>query len=179
MDPGLDRLRDEITRAIAGVSPDELRRHPPGKWCVAEILEHLYLTYTGTVKAFERVHEAGKPLATTKTWAHRGRTLVVVGFSYLPSGREALPAARPRGVPQEKVLAEIGPKIVEMDEIIARCEKEFGARRELLDHPILGPLNGAQWRKFHVVHGRHHVKQIRQLFAALLTRRQAATIQKN
>jgi hypothetical protein len=30
---------------------------------------------------------------------------------------------------------------------------------------ILGPLTGAQWRKFHLVHGRHHVKQVLHLRA--------------
>jgi hypothetical protein len=32
-----------------------------------------------------------------------------------------------------------------------------------LDHPILGPFSIAQWRKFHLVHGLHHVKQIQRL----------------
>lgn len=161
MDPRLQRLQEEIASAVAELSAEQLSSHPPGKWCAAEVLEHLYLTYTGTVKGFERVAEAAKPLATTQTWAQRGRTLVVVGFGYLPFGREAPPVARPRGVPPEKVLAEIGPKIAEMDAIIARCEEELGSRRKLLDHPILGPLTAAQWRKFHLVHGLHHVKQIR------------------
>jgi hypothetical protein len=33
----------------------------------------------------------------------------------------------------------------------------------VLDHLILGPLTAAQWRKFHWIHGRHHVKQILRL----------------
>jgi Protein of unknown function (DUF1569) len=90
-------------------------------------------------------------------------TFVVVGLGYLPSGREAPPVARPRGIPPEKVLAEIGPRIVEMDAIIATCAQKFGVRKKLLDHPILGPLTAAQWSKFHLVHGLHHVKQIRRL----------------
>ena len=163
MDPGLQRLQNEIASAVAGLTSEQLSRHPPGKWSVAEVLEHLYLTYTGTVKGFERVAETGKPLATIQSWAQLGRTLVVVGFGHLPSGREAPPVARPRGVPPEKVLAEIGPKIAEMDDVVARCEQKFGPRRKLLDHPILGPLTAAQWRKFHLVHGLHHVKQIRRL----------------
>jgi hypothetical protein len=61
------------------------------------------------------------------------------------------------------VLAEIGPKIAEMDEMVTRCEEKLGARSKLLDHPMLGPLTAAQWRKFHLVHGLHHVKQIRRL----------------
>ena len=168
MDPCLRRLREEIAAAVAGLSPQQLSRHPPGKWCAAEVLEHLYLTYTGTVKGFERVAAAGKPLVTAQTWPQRGRTLVVVGLGYLPSGREAPPVARPRGLPPEKVLAEIGLKIAEMDDSIARCEQELGSRRKLLDHPILGPLTAAQWRKFHLVHGLHHVKQIRRLRETVL-----------
>lgn len=163
MDPHLERLQHTITSAIAGLSAEQLRWHPPGKWSTAEVLEHLYLTYTGTVKGFERVAEAGKPLATTSTWAQRGRAFVVVGFGYLPSGRQAPPVTRPRGLPQEKVIAEIGPKIVEMDDIIRRCEEKLGSRMKLLDHPILGPLTAAEWRKFHLVHGLHHAKQIQRL----------------
>jgi hypothetical protein len=163
VDPHLQRLQAEIAAAVAGLSAEQLKQHPPGKWCTGEVLEHLYLTYTGTVKGFERVAQAGKPLATTQTWTQRGRTLVVVAFGYLPSGRQAPKVARPRGLPPEKVLAEIGQKISEMDENIARCEEKFGSRRKLLDHPVLGPLTAAQWRKFHLVHGLHHVKQIQRL----------------
>src|ERR1700726_1966868 len=163
MDPHLRRLQEEIAAAVAGLSPEQLHRHPPGKWCTAEILEHLYLTYTGTLKGFERVAQAGKPLATNQTWRQRGQTLVVVQFGYLPSGREAPGVAGPRGLPPEEVLAQIGPKISEMDDNLARCEEKFGLPRKLLDHPVLGPLTAAQWRKFHLVHGVHHVKQIRSL----------------
>ena len=163
MDPRLEKLQQEIAAAIAGMSAEQLSRHPPGKWCTAEVLEHLYLTYTGTLKGFQRVVQDGKPRTTRQTWKQRGRTLVVVAFGHMPTGREAPPVSRPRGLSPDKVLAEIGPKIREMDESIARCEQSFGASRKLLDHPILGPLTGSQWRKFHLVHGLHHMKQIRRL----------------
>lgn len=159
----LRRLRKEIESAIVGLWAEEWIWHPPGKWCAAEVLEHLYLTYTGTIRGFAKVVEAGKPMATQSTWIHRGRTLIVLGFGYFPNGRESPQVARPRGVPAEKVMAEIGPKITEMDEIVSNCEKKFGSRTNLLDHPILGPLTGSQWKKFHLVHGLHHVNQIRLL----------------
>ena len=163
MDTRLKRLEQEIASAIEGMTAEQLSWHPPGKWCAAEVLEHLYLTYTGTIKGFQRVEAAGKPLATPATWSQRRRTLIVVGVGYFPTGREAPPVARPRGTPPEKVLAEIGPKIAEMDEIVARCEQKLGAGTKLLDHPILGQLTAAQWRKFHLVHGLHHGKQLRRL----------------
>ena len=49
-----------------------------------------------------------------------------------------------------------------MDEAIAQCEQRYGSRAMVLDHPVLGPLTARQWRKFHLAHGRHHVKQIRE-----------------
>jgi hypothetical protein len=161
VDPGLQTLQRELASAVAGLSPEQLAWHPPQKWCIAEVLEYLYLTYTGTMKGFERFMSAGKPCASN--WSNRGRALLVLGFGYLPSGREAPQFARPRGLPPEKVLAEIGPKIAEMDAMIARCQQQFGKNEKLLDHVFLGPLTAAQWRKFHLVHGRHHLKQIRSL----------------
>jgi len=55
MDTHLGKLEQALSGAIAGMSSEELTWHPEGKWCVAEVLEHLYLSYTGTAKGFERV----------------------------------------------------------------------------------------------------------------------------
>jgi hypothetical protein len=90
----------------------------------------------------------------------RWRTLVVVGFGYLPKGRKAPKTTEPRGLPMEKVRNEVGQKIEAMDAIITQCESRHGASVPLLDHPILGPLTARQWRKFHVLHGMHHRKQL-------------------
>jgi len=163
MDPHLDRLRHEISSAIAKLSPERLIAHPPGKWCTAEILEHLYLTFTGTTKGFQRVVESGQPKVTSPTWKQRGRALVVLGFGHLPAGREAPVFLRPRGLSPEIVQKDIVVKLSEMDAMLAVCETKFGERARVLDHAILGPLTVSQWRKFHLVHGRHHLKQIRQL----------------
>jgi hypothetical protein len=163
VDPHLKRLQDEVALVVAGLSAEELSWHPPGKWCAGEVLEHLYLSYTGTMKGFERVAAAGKALATRATWRQRRAQWVVLGLGYFPSGREAPAMVRPRGIPREKVLAEIVSKIGEMDEAIRQCEEKLGAREKLLDHPILGPLSVKGWRKLHLMHGLHHVKQIRRL----------------
>jgi hypothetical protein len=163
VDSLLKRLQDEIAAAIAEVPPERWRLCAPGKWSAAEVLEHLYLTYTGTSKGFERVAAAGSPLVTPATWRQRGSALVVLGFRHMPSGREAPKMARPRGLAAEMVRTEIGARISEMDEKIQQSEERFGTKTKLLDHPILGPLTGAEWRRFHLVHGRHHLRQIRRL----------------
>jgi len=167
MDSRLEELKRAVESAVEGLSSEQLVWHPADKWCAAEVLEHLYLTYTGTIKGFTKVLESGKPLVTRASMKQRMRTLVVVGFKHMPEGRQAPANTRPRGVPGVKVRSEVGAKIVEMDAIIAQCEARFGRGSLLLDHPILGPLSATQWRKFHFVHGRHHVKQLLRLRESL------------
>lgn len=163
MDSDLQRLDGAIRSATSGMSAEELTRHPEGKWCTAEILEHLYLTYTGTIKGFERCLQQNKPLASARTLKHRVQTFVVTRFNYLPEGRKAPTQTTPKGMPPEQVLSEIGSKIAALDDIIERCEARFGKATKVLDHPILGPFTTRQWCKFHWVHGQHHVKQIMKL----------------
>ena len=166
MDSRLGKLKQSLESAVEGMSGEQLSWHLPGKWCAAELLEHLYLTYTGTIKGFERVIASGKPLGSRASMSQRMRTFVVVGLGYMPGGVQAPAVAVPKGLPIDTVRNEIAAKIEAMDAIIAQCERRFGRRVHVLDHPILGPLTAPQWRKLHVVHGRHHHKQILQLRAS-------------
>jgi hypothetical protein len=163
MDSRLETLRENLESAVQGMSSEQLSWHLPGKWSASEVLEHLYLTYTGTIKGFERVIARGTPLATRASMAHRMMTFMVVGLGYLPAGRQTPEVARPRGLPTGQVRNELGAKLVAMDAVIAQCEARFGRHVKLLDHPILGPLSAAQWRTLHLVHGRHHQKQLLRL----------------
>ena len=160
MDSYLERLQQAIASATRGMTSDELTCHAEGKWCAAEILEHLYLTYTGTQKAFERCLKAGKPLAGVPTFKQRVAATAVTDFGYFPKGRKSPDPVLPRGMSVENVVAGIGPQIAAMDKLITQCEERYGSRIKILDHPVLGPLTARQWRKFHLAHGRHHVKQI-------------------
>jgi hypothetical protein len=163
MDSRLETLKDNLESAVEGMSSEQLSWHLPGKWCAAEVLEHLYLTYAGTIKGFEKVITCGKPLATSPSGAQRVLTFVVVKLGHLPAGRKAPAVAEPRGLPVEQVRNEIGAALVAMDAIIAQCEARFGRRVKVLDHPILGPLTAPEWRTLHLVHGRHHQKQLLRL----------------
>jgi hypothetical protein len=68
-----------------------------------------------------------------------------------------------QAVPGEGFFKNVGPHIVAMDRVIARCEESYGSRVKVLDHPVLGTLTATQWRKFDLAHGRYHVKQILEL----------------
>ena len=53
-----------------------------------------------------------------------------------------------------------------MDTLLDTCRRKFGMDR-VGAHPWLGPLRVDQWRRFHVVHGVHHVTQLRSMVAAV------------
>lgn len=160
MDSYLERLQRAVAAAKQGICDEDRKPRSDGKWSAAEVLEHLYLTYTGTSKAFDRCLQAGKPLASASTLKHRLAAFLVTECGYFPEGRKSPERACPKGISAEKVVADICPQIAAMDKIIAQCEERFGSRKTVLDHPVLGPLTAKQWRKFHWVHGRHHIKQI-------------------
>ena len=163
MDFRLEKLKESLHSATEGMSSEQLSWHLPGKWSAAEVLEHLYLSYTGTILGFKRVVRMSKPLASRASVEQRVLTWVVVGLGRMPAGRKAPAIVLPRGLPPEKVISEIGEKMAEMDGIIAQCEALFGRHVKLVDHPILGPLSATQFRKLHLVHGQHHLKQILRL----------------
>lgn len=160
MDSYLRQLRDAITSATHGMTAEQMRFHREGKWSVSEILEHLYLTYAGTIKGVGRCVASGKPFVSSPSAKQRFARLLVVKAGYMPGGRQAPEFTRPSGGADGHVAQEIISKLEEMESMLARAEEKFGGGTYILNHPILGPLTAKQWCKFHWVHGMHHVKQI-------------------
>jgi hypothetical protein len=162
MDFTLERLRQELEDATGGASPSALLQAPAGKWNAAQILEHLFLTYKNTHRGMAKCLEQSAPLASRATLKQRVATLLVVNLGYLPGGRQAPERATPRGMPPEEVLRAIAPELQRMGSDLNECERRFGTRTKIMDHPFLGPLTADEWRKFHCIHGRHHARQIRE-----------------
>jgi hypothetical protein len=162
MDTKLQRLRTAIAQAIHGMTSEDLSRHPEGKWCAAEILDHLNLTYIGTARNLERCLKSGQTIASSDRSSQRWRRLFITSLGLFPRGRKSPDRVRPRGTPPEQVTAEIMQNLARMEEIFCECEARFGSR-PVADHPVLGPLTVKEWRKFHFVHGKHHAKQILRL----------------
>jgi hypothetical protein len=158
----LERLRRELEDAIAGASDSALGQAPAGKWNSGQILEHLFLTYKNSNRGLEKCLERGEPLATHRTLKHRLSTLLVVNFGYMPEGRKAPERALPQGMSPGELRSTIFVELKKMESGLTACERRLGARTKIMDHPFLGPLTANEWRKFHLVHGRHHAAQIRE-----------------
>ncbi|MGP0099551.1 MAG: DUF1569 domain-containing protein [Terriglobales bacterium] len=162
MNSYLDRLRQELESAVGGASTDQLEHAPAEKWSGTQILEHLFLTYKHTNRGLTKCLDEGRSLAKPATFGDRVATLLVVNFGYLPRGRKAPERTVPRGMAPDEARSAIAAELDKMASSLDECERKFGARVKILNHPILGPLTADEWRKFHWVHGRHHARQIRE-----------------
>ncbi len=162
MHPITVEIHKAIVEATEGLTEEHLRRHPEGKWDSASILEHLALTYGSTARVMDKCVREGHPLATSAKIRHRAAQLLVLGFNYIPGGRKAPERVLPTGMGGKEALQLIFSNLEKMDEALRKCEEQFGSKKKIADHPVLGPIPISGWRRFHLAHTRHHMKQIQE-----------------
>ena len=155
-----------LLQVTQGMEPAALTRHPVGKWSAAEIVEHLSRTYSATSHVLEQCLEAGRPTTSPATLYQHVATFFVTRLNYLPAGRPAPSFAVPKGIAPDQALPDALAHLERMDDLIAQSEARYGSALPIASHFILGPLKPDQWRKFHWVHARHHVRQIERLRAS-------------
>jgi hypothetical protein len=170
MHPKLVRLQTALSESVRDLSADQLIGPAEGKWSIAQILEHLNLTYVGTIKNLERCIAEGKPRASADRNRHRWARIAVARMGLFPSGRKSPERALPKGMPFEQAKTEMMENLARMDAMISQCEDAFPSGVAIADHPLLGPFTASEWRGFHLAHGRHHAKQIVRLRRELLLR---------
>ena len=167
MDDVLATLSDEAAAALGGLSASQTQATPaayPEKWSIQQIVEHLLLTYRATVPAIQARLDKGSATRAVPTLGQRLGQFMIVSMGRFPEGRPA-PAAVAPSRPQtlrsgDELARRMRSELNEVEAVTARAEELFGSRRAA-SHMILGPLSMEQWRGFHLVHGRHHLKQIR------------------
>src|SRR5438105_11955493 len=104
MDGQVEATLKLIQDATAGMSPDDLARHPEGKWCAAEIAEHLLITYTSTTAGLRKALAKGAPLARRPSIKDRVLQFAVLDVAYFPPGRKAPAATLPKGLDPAQVV---------------------------------------------------------------------------
>ena len=160
MNPHLEKCLAIVLDATKGDGASFSTRRDPNKWSVVEIVEHLTRAYSGTAKGFERCVEKGAPLANAATVKQQLLQFALINLGYFPEGRQAPKHIIPSGeLDLNAVLAAVRRDLARLDEAASKAKQALGAGK-MLDHPILGALTVDQWLKFHVVHTRHHAKQI-------------------
>ena len=160
MDLHLRRALDHLDAATRGLSAEDWQRCPAGHWHCAEIVEHLGKAYGSTAYILEKCVQDGAPKGLRPSWRQWLSATLVVDLGYLPTGVKAPAMTVPSGLTGEEALALARRSLQELDAAAERCADMFGPDERVANHPILGGFTVGQWRRFHWIHTRHHVRQI-------------------
>jgi Protein of unknown function (DUF1569) len=167
MNSTLHQLQREIAVSLRDLNATETQLRPPSrpdKWSIQQIVEHLLLTYSGTETAI--IARLVKRTATRArpTLTHRVFQIAVTRCGYFPTGRLApeivTPQATTHPLAGEDLSQAAAEHLTHLELLFTEAETLFGPASQCASHAVLGPLNINQWRKFQLVHGKHHLKQI-------------------
>jgi hypothetical protein len=154
-------LPDLVLGPLAGRGDADWYQAPPGKWCPAQIVQHLALGVEYSARTFESRRERApmrrRPRSPKELIAYG----LVLGVGWIPGRRQAPTATRPAEQPERTAVERQFREALERFLVLER--ELLPARRADLfaKHPVLGDLTLPEWGRFHIWHCRHHAKQIR------------------
>lgn len=162
MDAYIAQACREIEETTRGLTPYRLMAAPAGKWNSVQVLEHLLITYRSTTRVFESLKSSpAEPMPSLEIKQRIG-IFLITSLGYFPEGRPAPAFAMPKGaVSPDTITEDMLTALADMDVAIKAVEAQRGSSRPIAVHPILGAMTARQWCKFHLVHTRHHLKQVR------------------
>jgi hypothetical protein len=169
----LERVVSLLSSELLSLDAETTQLHPNGrayKWNAQEVIEHLVLGYRQTSRALEiRLSKGRLSRNQKRTWLQWLLQLMILSFGKLPTGvpatEETTPVAGRFAAMDGQQLSDLLRQEIEtMDKLFDACRRKFGMERVAV-HPFLGPLRVDQWRRFHVVHGFHHLTQLRSVVA--------------
>jgi hypothetical protein len=170
MHTDLQNALDAIDAATRGLTPEQIANPVPGKWSVAQVLEHLALACSRGAHAARKAVEAGRPTVTAPRLRQIAARTLVVDVGYFPrvrAPRGVVPSTDPN---PQAALAAARASLADIDVALDEAAARFGEHAPLFDHPYFGGMSAAQWRRFHRRHTLHHVAQIRERTATPPTR---------
>ncbi|HEV2859387.1 MAG TPA: DinB family protein [Pyrinomonadaceae bacterium] len=164
----IDGARARLEKGVSDLGDGgESFRAEPGRWTVAEIVEHLSITEGNVVKLLRklldkaeaeghaRADDAPFPPASLDEYADHARRKFTAPDSIAPTGRplpESLAALRD----SRAALRELRPRIERVEGTAVR-----------FPHPAFGPINLYQWLLFIGAHELRHLAQIEAVKQAL------------
>ncbi len=160
-------LEEKLTRAVSDLDMVQTQVHEPGQWNSQQIVEHLILSYGATVGVLRTRIDKQRPTQATPTLVQHCQRAFVVRLGNFPRGvaapAEVTPPSDTAAVDGEHLTTRFRDALSQMDVALDEVGALFGDKTRSASHMILGPLNPPEWRRFHVVHGLHHILQIEAL----------------
>ena len=167
INPTLHQLQRELAASLHNLDATQTQLQPPSrpnKWSIQQIVEHLFLTYSGTETAINARLTKRTPTRARPTLTHRVFQIAVTRCGYFPTGRKAPEMVTPQPTTHplsgDDLTQATAEHLSHLDLLFTEAETLFGPGSQCASHAVLGPLNINQWRKFQLIHGEHHLKQI-------------------
>jgi len=158
----LGELSDLVLGPLRGRPDSDWGRGPAGKWTAAQIVEHLALGITLSAETFLARRYHAPMRRRRRSPAQQIATFFIFGLRWFPPGRKAPertmpPAQLARAVAESHFLAGL-----DLWDQVDRALLPERRTDLFVKHPRMGDLTVEEWMRFHVIHARHHARQIRQ-----------------
>jgi hypothetical protein len=147
-------------------SDREWENGPAGKWTPAQIVEHLALGLNLSATTFQARRNHAPMSRRPRTPAEQIARFFIFGLRWFPPGRKSPERATPAAqISRASAEAHFLAGIEAWDQVDRAL---LPARRVdlFVKHPRMGDLTVEEWMHFHVIHARHHARQIRQRLGA-------------
>jgi hypothetical protein len=166
----LQQVFDSYVADLSGKPAEWCQLHPledERLWSTEELIEHLVLTCRGSSRVLQKRLDRGEPTGDRSTPTEWVLQMVMLSFGQMPRGVPAQTFARPgqlHWLPMTgtELIETLRQEIDQMDALLDQSRQRFGLQR-VASHYVLGPIRPDQWRRFHVVHMRHHLGQLRRI----------------
>lgn len=155
-------LPDLVLGPLVKHSDADCQKAPPGKWTPAQIVEHLALGLNLSAETFQNRRNHAPMSRRRRTPAEQIARFFIFGLRWFPPGRKAPERTRPAPqISRATAEAHFLAGLEAWDQVDRALLPE--RRSDLfVKHPRMGDLTVEEWMRFHLIHARHHARQIRQ-----------------
>lgn len=156
----LDKTEAGLRDAVQGMSEAQWKFKPaPGRWCAAEVLEHLAIVAGSAEQQVKNMADAPAPPADRDAKAIDARILAAVPdrSTKLRAPNAILPTGRRAPVESQQEL------FAHCRDLRSWLDSADHLRGHVIPNEFLGPLDGYQWILLVAAHNARHTKQILEL----------------
>lgn len=156
------RLPDIVLGPLTAAGADVWSRSVDGQWSPGEIVAHLVAAMERSATGFEsRADHAPMKRRPGTVFQRLARLMVLKAGRFGPKRKAPEgtgPPASPDRAATEAAFRSCVQRFLDLERrLLPQRERDL-----YLKHPVLGDLTLREFMRFHVVHAKHHAKQIRQ-----------------
>lgn len=156
--------RERLLHSPRSLTPEQLDYKPaPGRWSVAEILEHLAVAESRLLPRIEEILRGSPDPTKRSAWEGRDEALVQNVASRAPRVQAPDPIQPAGRWRHQELLQQLEAVRQRTSEFAATTNA--GLRCYFLSHPVLGELDCYQWLLIAGAHFERHRAQVEEVMA--------------